>query len=71
MSNPRSIALDTRGNILAVERGVGITGHFVDRGKSGRVGKRKVVVEDAEINHGLDVGFGGDKIYATYVTSED
>ncbi|KAH6903312.1 hypothetical protein BKA70DRAFT_1374051 [Coprinopsis sp. MPI-PUGE-AT-0042] len=63
MSNPRGIALDARGNVLAVERGVGITGHFVD--KNGCVMRSKLVVDDPSLNHGLDVNKAGNKLFAT------
>ncbi|TFK28250.1 hypothetical protein FA15DRAFT_678483 [Coprinopsis marcescibilis] len=63
LSNPRHITLDRRGNILVVERGIGITGHFVDT--NGCVTRSKVVIEDAELNHGIDLNKAGNKLLGT------
>ncbi|EAU83775.2 hypothetical protein CC1G_07510 [Coprinopsis cinerea okayama7 len=63
ISNPRGITLDKRGNILVVERGVGVTGHFVD--KNGCVTRSKVIVDDYNLNHGIDISADGRTLFAT------
>ncbi|KAG2006953.1 cellobiose dehydrogenase [Coprinopsis cinerea AmutBmut pab1-1] len=60
---PRGITLDTRGNLLVVERGRGLTGHTLDA--NGCVTSSKVVIQDTQINHGIDVHPSGRRIIAS------
>lgn len=65
LSRPRGVVVDTKGNLLVLERGKGITGHKIDG--NGCVKESKVVVEDPNLNHGIDVHPDGKAIVASYV----
>lgn len=64
---PRGIKFDTQGNLLVVEQGVGITAlTIVDAGKDClSVGSRKEVVNEATLNHGIDISADGSTLYAS------
>lgn len=63
LTRPRGVAVDTKGNLLVLERGKGITAHTVDG--AGCVEKSKVVVDDPNLNHGIAVHEGGKKLFAS------
>lgn len=63
LSRPRSVVVDTKGNLLVLERGKGITGHKVD--DNGCVKESKVVVDDPNLNHGLDAHPDGKTLVAS------
>ncbi|KAJ2925324.1 hypothetical protein H1R20_g11771, partial [Candolleomyces eurysporus] len=63
LSRPRGIVVDTKGNLLVLERGKGITGHKVD--ENGCIKSSKIVVEDPNLNHGIDVHPSGKSIVAS------
>ncbi|TFK24069.1 hypothetical protein FA15DRAFT_436220 [Coprinopsis marcescibilis] len=61
LSSPRGLAVDSKGNLLVLQREIGITGHQVDA--RGCVTSSKVVIEDKTLNHAVDVV--GNKLYST------
>lgn len=63
LSRPRSIAIDTRGNLLVLEGGKGVTAHTVDA--NGCVTSSTLVIDDPTLNHGMDLTPSGNKIIAT------
>ncbi|TFK28302.1 cellobiose dehydrogenase [Coprinopsis marcescibilis] len=63
LRTPRGITLDSRGNLLVIERGIGVTGHTVDA--SGCVTSSKVIIEDGRLNHGIDVHPSGNRLVAS------
>ncbi|KAG2006938.1 cellobiose dehydrogenase [Coprinopsis cinerea AmutBmut pab1-1] len=58
---PRQIMVDSRGNLLVLQRDIGVTGHTVD--ENGCVTGTKMVVADSSFNHGLDVV--GNKLFVS------
>ncbi|TFK75515.1 hypothetical protein BDN72DRAFT_831768 [Pluteus cervinus] len=61
LSTPRGIALDSRGNLLIIQRGLGLTGHAIDA--NGCTTSSKTIITDTTLNHGIDVY--GTKLYAS------
>lgn len=62
LAQPRSIAIDTRGNLLVLENGKGVTAHTLN--EDGCVTSSTLVIEDASLNHGMDLTPQGNKIVA-------
>jgi len=62
LSNPRGIVLDSRGNLLVVERNKGITIHTL--GSNGCVTSSKTLISDTSLNHGIDINAAGNKLAA-------
>jgi hypothetical protein len=63
LTTPRGITLDSQGNLLVIERGKGLTGHRLD--SDGCVLSSRVIIEDENLNHGLDVN--GNRLVARCV----
>ncbi|CAA7262731.1 unnamed protein product [Cyclocybe aegerita] len=63
LSSPRGITMDGRGNLLVLQRGVGVTAHAVD--EYGCVTSSETVVADRSLNHAIEVNPAGDRIYAS------
>ncbi|EAU83855.1 hypothetical protein CC1G_09524 [Coprinopsis cinerea okayama7 len=63
LSEPRGITMDTRGNLLVLQRGRGLSGHTLDA--NGCVTSSKMVIQDSAINHGVDVHPAGNRIIAS------
>ncbi|EAU83830.2 hypothetical protein CC1G_09499 [Coprinopsis cinerea okayama7 len=61
LRSPRGITMDSRGNLLVLQRGIGVTGHQVDA--NGCVTSSQTIIQDTRLNHGLDVV--GNKLYAS------
>lgn len=64
LTTPRGIVVDTLGNLLVVQRGVGISVHSLD--SNGCVKSTKTLVADTTLNHGIDVNILGNKLVARY-----
>ncbi|TFK28249.1 soluble quino protein glucose dehydrogenase [Coprinopsis marcescibilis] len=64
---PRGLTLDSRGNLLIVERGKGVTGHTVDN--NGCVTRSRVVIADTDLNHGIGLSEDGTKLFASSSTT--
>lgn len=65
LTTPRGIALDSRGQLLVVERGRGISAHVLD--SNGCVTSSRLLISDTTLNHGIDVV--GNKLYARCAVS--
>jgi hypothetical protein len=52
--------MDSKGQLLIVQRGLGITGHTLD--SNGCVASSKTIISNTVLNHGIDVLDG--KLYA-------
>ena len=63
LNRPRSSAVDTRGNLLVLEGGKGVTAHITD--ENGCVTSSALVIDDPTLNHGMDLTPSGNKIIAT------
>jgi len=63
LARPRGVVVDPKGNLLVLERGRGITAHKLD--KDGCVSSSKVLVEDPNLNHGIDVHPDGKTLVAS------
>ncbi|RXW23642.1 hypothetical protein EST38_g2206 [Candolleomyces aberdarensis] len=61
LSAPRAVVVDSRNNLIVLQRDIGITGHTLDA--NGCVTSTKIIIEDATFNHGLDVV--GNKLYVS------
>jgi len=64
LTSPRGIILDSRGNLLVVERGKGITIHSLDA--TGCVVDNKTLIADTTLNHGIDINAAGNKLVARW-----
>ncbi|TFK28294.1 hypothetical protein FA15DRAFT_701183 [Coprinopsis marcescibilis] len=62
LRSPRGITADSRGNLLVLQRGLGVTGHQVDANGC-VVGTSKTIVADTRLNHAIDVV--GNKLFAS------
>lgn len=62
LSAPRAVVVDSKNNLIVLQRDIGITGHTLDA--NGCVTSTKIIIEDATFNHGLDVV--GNKLYVRY-----
>ncbi|KAK2744232.1 hypothetical protein FQN55_006917 [Onygenales sp. PD_40] len=67
LQSPRGIIFDTAGNLLVVENGKGITGHKL--GSDGCVTSSSAVIEQANLNHGIQFSPDGLTLYASSATS--
>ncbi|KAG2006955.1 endoglucanase II [Coprinopsis cinerea AmutBmut pab1-1] len=63
LTMPRGIMIDTRGNLLVIQRGRGLTGHALDA--NGCVTSTKTIIQDSQINHAIDVHPSGNRIMAS------
>ncbi|KAH6903269.1 hypothetical protein BKA70DRAFT_1404253 [Coprinopsis sp. MPI-PUGE-AT-0042] len=61
LRSPRGVIMDSRGQLLVVQRGLGITGHTLD--SNGCVTSSKTIVANTVLNHGIDVL--DNKLYAS------
>lgn len=66
LSRPRVLALDTLGNLIVVENGVGLSVHTF--GADGCLNSSSVLVAQRGLNHGLAVSPDGKYIYASTMT---
>jgi glucose/arabinose dehydrogenase len=67
LTKPRGIIFDTEGNLLVVERGVGITAiKLNDLGLNCvSAGSKIVVIKSTSLNHGIELSADGKKLYAS------
>jgi hypothetical protein len=65
LSTPRGIAMDTKGNLIVIERNKGVTGHTLNA--DGCVTSSKTIIQDNGPNHGIDFNPAGNQLYARYV----
>lgn len=67
LTTPRGIVVDSAGNPLVVENGVGITAHTLD--DTGCVASSKVLIENANLNHGIFLSADSTVLYASSLDS--
>ncbi|KAH6903296.1 hypothetical protein BKA70DRAFT_1566904 [Coprinopsis sp. MPI-PUGE-AT-0042] len=63
LSTPRGITIDTRGNLLVIQRNRGLTGHTVD--SNGCVTSTKTIIANTALNHAIDVHPSGNRLIAS------
>ncbi|KAJ2916211.1 hypothetical protein MD484_g4181, partial [Candolleomyces efflorescens] len=63
LSTPRGIAMDTKGNLIVIERNKGVTGHTLNA--DGCVTSSKTIIADNGPNHGIDFNPAGNQLYAS------
>lgn len=63
LTTPRGIVVDSAGNLLVVQNGVGITAHILD--DTGCVASSKVLIEDTNLNHGIYLNADSTVLYAS------
>jgi hypothetical protein len=62
LSTPRGLTIDTRGNLLVIQRNRGLTGHTVDA--MGCVTSTKTIIANTALNHAIDVHPSGTRLIA-------
>ncbi|KAJ3506709.1 hypothetical protein NLJ89_g6719 [Agrocybe chaxingu] len=67
LSTPRGILLDAYGNLVILERGIGVTAYEVDKKGCVVQGSGKVVVEDRRLNHAVELSPDGKTIFASNI----
>lgn len=67
LTTPRGIVVDSAGNLLVVENGVGITAHILD--DTGCVASSKVLIDDTNLNHGIYLSADSTVLYASSMDS--
>lgn len=67
LTQPRGVILDTAGNLLVIENGLGITGHPV--GPDGCLGTAKTIITQRNLNHGIYLSADGKTLFASSATS--
>lgn len=65
LSSPRGITLDSRGNLIVVQRGLGVTGHTLN--SDGCVTSTKTIISDTSLNHAVEFNPSGNKLFARLV----
>ncbi|KAF9057253.1 hypothetical protein BJ165DRAFT_1333787, partial [Panaeolus papilionaceus] len=63
LSSPRGITLDSRGNLIVVQRGLGVTGHTLN--SDGCVTSTKTIISDTSLNHAVEFNPSGNKLFAS------
>ncbi|ORY15537.1 soluble quino protein glucose/sorbosone dehydrogenase [Clohesyomyces aquaticus] len=68
LTKPRGLVFDNKGNMLVVERGVGVSAFSISGSSSCvTLGEKKSVVGDSTLNHGIEVTDDGKTLYASSV----
>jgi hypothetical protein len=62
LRSPRGITMDKEGHLLIVQRGLGISAHTL--GPDGCITATKLVVNQTDLNHGIEVSPDGAILYA-------
>ncbi|KAF2691197.1 soluble quino protein glucose dehydrogenase [Lentithecium fluviatile CBS 122367] len=66
LTKPRGIVFDNNGQLLVVERGVGVTSYKVEGdGSCVNLKDKKTVVGDGALNHGIEISEDGKTLYAS------
>jgi glucose/arabinose dehydrogenase len=67
LTSPRGIKIDTEGNLLVVEEGVGITALRLNNGSGScvNVASQDTVISDESLNHGIELSIDGNTLYAS------
>lgn len=67
LTQPRGLILDTAGNLLVIENGLGISAHKI--GPDGCLTSSKTVLTQRNLNHGIVLSQDGKTLYASSATS--
>jgi glucose/arabinose dehydrogenase len=67
LTQPRSVIFDSRGNLLIIQNGLGITGYSI--GADGCLGTAKTIISQRNLNHGVVLSADGKTLYASSATS--
>jgi len=67
LTSPRGIKLDNAGNLLVIEEEVGVTALRFEDNDDGCIilASKNTVVDDASLNHGIELNEDGDILYAS------
>ncbi|KAI0467751.1 soluble quino protein glucose dehydrogenase [Xylaria cf. heliscus] len=63
LHSPRDLILDSRGRLLIVEEGVGLSQHLVDT--NGCITNTRLLIANADLNHGVCLSADGYTLYAS------
>ncbi|KAI8953048.1 soluble quino protein glucose dehydrogenase [Xylaria longipes] len=63
LHSPRDLILDSRGRLLIVEKGVGLSQHFVNA--NGCITNTRLLIYNTELNHGICLSADGHTLYAS------
>ncbi|KAI1340206.1 hypothetical protein F5Y15DRAFT_423210 [Xylariaceae sp. FL0016] len=67
LTSPRDLVIDSKGRILIVEEGTGISQHTVDH--NGCINSSRTLISNDELNHGIYLGINGNTLFASSATS--
>ncbi|TAQ88464.1 hypothetical protein B7494_g3247, partial [Chlorociboria aeruginascens] len=67
LTAPRGITIDTSGNLLVVQNGLGITVHTL--GSNGCIASTKTLISQTNLNHGIYLTPDGKTLYASSATT--
>ncbi|KAL2759906.1 hypothetical protein ACRALDRAFT_2129748 [Sodiomyces alcalophilus JCM 7366] len=67
LRTPRGIVLDSRGNLLVVQSGLGVTVHTF--GSDGCIASSKTLIANPALNHGIGLTADGRTLYVTSMTT--
>lgn len=62
LRSPRGITLDRRGNLIILQRGLGVTGHTLNA--DGCVLNSTTIIADTTLNHAVEFSPDGTKLFA-------
>ncbi|KAI1109855.1 soluble quino protein glucose dehydrogenase [Nemania sp. NC0429] len=67
LHSPRDLIFDSQGRLLVVEEGLGLSQHIVDA--NGCITNNRLIISNADLNHGLCLGADGRTLYASSSSS--
>ncbi|QRV75728.1 L-sorbosone dehydrogenase [Ceratobasidium sp. AG-Ba] len=71
LTKPRSIAFDSLENLLVIDRGVGVVALSYRNDSACNGWERRVIVNNTELNHGIEIGPSGGANQYLYASSSD
>jgi glucose/arabinose dehydrogenase len=67
LTTPRDIVVDKKNNLLVIENGKGLSVHTF--GPDGCIASSKLIINNGQLNHGLDMAPDGETIYVSSQTT--
>ncbi|KAF2709398.1 iron reductase domain protein [Pleomassaria siparia CBS 279.74] len=67
LTQPRGLVLDTAGNLLLIQNGLGVTAHKI--GSDGCLRSSKTLITARNLNHGIAISKDGKTLYASSATT--
>jgi len=67
LTTPRDIVVDKKNNLLVIENGKGLSAHTF--GSNGCIASSKLIINNGQLNHGLDMAPDGETIYVSSQTT--